>query len=53
MSEKLQNNELLEKLGFDANNKWCFFDEDLEKFLNWFQENISDDNILSDLERNE
>lgn len=40
--------EIFKKLDFDTSNQWIFYDERFHKFFDFFAENITDTNILSE-----
>lgn len=47
-----ENNALLKDLGLAADD-WLLYDEDLAPFFEWFSDNITRDNVLSELEARE
>nr|XP_014096129.1 augmin complex subunit dgt3 [Bactrocera oleae] len=50
MGDLINHFDAFKKLGFDCANQWILYDDRFQKFFNFFTENITDVNILTENE---
>ncbi|XP_011181567.2 augmin complex subunit dgt3 [Zeugodacus cucurbitae] len=50
MGDLINHFDAFKKLGFDCANQWILYDDRFQKFFNFFTENITDVNILTEHE---